>query len=164
MICTTTSASSFQCSSKAERSPSIERCLTDMIRLPSLEQQLPHVIEEEDDASVSLQTKDTCEQLRLPPPLPFFDRRSSAPPSLLRMDGSLSRGRSISPDRAAARPGRQFLGAVNMSQSMPNFHSSRSLHNRGVGYLLATSECGGAEGKHLRQTRVQEFEQLLDDL
>jgi hypothetical protein len=155
----------IQPDSKATSSDSIESQLANMLgQLPSLLQP-SHVNKHDDDESAVMESLDTCEELRLPPPLPFFDRRSSAPPSLLRMDGILSRGRSHSPDRTVGRPGREILRSMNMTQSMPSLQCSRSLHNRGVGCSLSkSSECGGGMVKHLLHARVQEFEQLLDDL
>jgi hypothetical protein len=148
-------------------SVSFENQLTDLISsLPSL-MKSSHESEDEEEQFSWPDMMDSCEgltvELRLPPPQPFFDRRSSLS-SVLHLDGVLSRGRSHSPDQAASGR-REVLRSVNMTQSMPSQLSSRTLHNRCVGFSLSSSmECRGVQGKNLRQARVQEFEQLLDEL
>jgi hypothetical protein len=137
-------------------------------RMTPLDLQLSFVNKFNNEENASMETLDACEDPRAPPPLPYpnqYDRRPSAPPALLRIDGFMLRGRSHSPGKAEGRPGRELLRAKNMTQSMPNFHSTRSLHNRSVGLSLSkSSECEGGRGKSLLHTHALEFEQLLDDI
>ncbi len=53
-----------------------------------------------------------------------------------------------------------------MAMSMPNLHSSRSTHNRGIGYsvLSSVAESGGKQGKRDLRARIEDFESLLEDL
>jgi hypothetical protein len=52
-----------------------------------------------------------------------------------------------------------------MTQSMPNFRNSRSLHNRGFGFSLSSaSEFRDMKSKHLFHTRAEEFERLLNEI
>ena len=113
---------------------------------------------------------DNVEESDLPPPIPFFDRRSNATASApMLMQGILSRARSNSPNRGAYgdRPrGRDVLQARAMTMSMPNLHSSRSTHNRGIGYSVLSNagESGGLKGKQSLSARIEEFDSLLEDL
>ncbi len=116
----------------------------------------------DDESFVPVLAFEACNERRLPFPKPSFDL-SSPPPSLLSIDQVLSRARSQSPKRAEGV--RELFRTRNMTQSLPSFHTSRSLHNRGVGVLLSdSSECGDGKGKNLIHTRAQEFEQLLEGL
>jgi hypothetical protein len=113
---------------------------------------------------------DNFEESDLPPPVPFFDRRANATASApMLMQGVLSRARSNSPKRGALadRPrGRDFLQAKAMTVSMPNLHSSRSTHNRGIGYSVLSNkgESGVLGGKQSLTARIEEFDTLLEDL
>uniref|UniRef100_A0A7S0QZY8 Uncharacterized protein n=1 Tax=Cryptomonas curvata TaxID=233186 RepID=A0A7S0QZY8_9CRYP len=112
---------------------------------------------------------DNSEESNLPSPLPFFDRRINATASApVVLQGVLSRARSSSPNRGAcgAPRGRDIFQARTMTVSMPNLHSSRSTHNRGIGYsyLDNAADCGGNQGKHDLRSRIEEFDTLLEDL
>jgi hypothetical protein len=113
---------------------------------------------------------DISEESNLPPPLPFYDRRtnstSSAAPVL--MQGIMSRARSSSPNRGAPRGaprGRDIFQSRAMTMSMPNVHSNRSTYNRGIGFsdLDNVAEWGG-QGKQALSSRIDEFDSLLEDL
>jgi hypothetical protein len=106
------------------------------------------------------------EESNLPPPLPYFDRRTHAAASApMIMQGALSRASSSSPTRGASRR-RDVFQAKAMAMSMPNLHSSRSTHNRGIGYsvLSSVAECGRKPGTRDLCARIEEFESLLQDL
>ena len=135
-------------------SDSIEIKLADMmVRFPSLDQQLSPFFTMDDSSTLLELMEDICEETRLPPPLPYFARRLSAPPTHLYMDEVVSSGGAPSLDNG--RSGREFLRARNMTQSMPNFRNSRSLHNRGVGFSLSSaSEFRDMKSKHLFHTRA----------
>ena len=115
-------------------------------------------------------SSDNSEESILPPPMPFFDRRTNATASApTLMQGVLSRARSSSPNRedaCGAPRGQEVLQARTMTKSMPNLHSSRSTYNRGIGcsVLANTAECGGNRGKQLLRSRIEEFDALLEDL
>jgi hypothetical protein len=108
----------------------------------------------------------------LPPPMPYFDRRTNATASApMLMQSILSLARSVSPDKGAgvaprAIGGRDIFHARAMTKSMPNLHNSRSTHNRGIGctVLSNTAECGGTRAKQVLRARIDEFDALLDDL
>jgi hypothetical protein len=110
----------------------------------------------------------------LPPPKPYFDRRTNATASApMLMQGVLSRARSSSPNRdtcgaSRAVDRRDVLQSRVMTQSMPNLHNnSRSMYNRGIGctVLSNTAECGGGRTKkQVLRTRIDEFDSLLEDL
>ena len=142
-------------------SDSNEHQLADMLdHLPPLDTN--------ENGSYLVEILDECEEPKLPPPLPFFSRRSSAPPSLLHMNDFTSSGSTHYLDTAQGFPripGRGLLGARNMTKSMPNLHNSRSSLNRCIGSSLSeNSDCRGGKGKQLRHSRAQEFEQLLDGI
>ena len=117
---------------------------------------------------------DKCEineESDLPPPIPFFDRRTNATASApVLLQGLLSRARSSSPNRGACgaptRRGRDVFQTKAMTMSMPNLHNSRSTYNRGIGYSVLSNlaECGGNAGKQVLRSRIEEFDTLLEDL
>jgi hypothetical protein len=161
---------------KAASSETIECQLADM--MVGIDLQPLYVIKDEVNESAMLEMLD-CEELPLP--LPVFDRRSSAPHSLLSLDGIMLRERlnsldlenamlrersnSLDLESAEGGPDIPLHSAVHRSKSLPNFHHSRSLHNRRVGCSLSNpSECGSGKEKYLLHARAQEFEQLLADL
>ena len=108
--------------------------------------------------------QDSSEKSSLPPPMLFFkfECRSKALPAPYIMQEVLTRARSNSPNRCAS--GRHFL--LNVTKSMPNLHSNRSMHNRGIGLSVLTdsSECGCEQGKRILSSRVQEFDELLEGI
>ncbi len=141
---------------------SIELPLADMLgSMLSLDRQRSHIRGNEDDESALVETcEDSAEEPGQPPPLPYYDRPPSAPTSFLNIKGVMPRGRSHSPERTEGQYGRELLRAGIMTKSMPNLHSSRSLHNRSVGISLSkSSESRSGKRNFLH---VQEFEQLLD--
>ncbi len=117
----------------------------------------------------STEVCDSCytnEESNLPPPMPFFDRRTNATASApMLLQGVLSRARSSSPSRGALG-GRDLLQSRAMTLSMPNLHGSRSTYNRGIGYsvLANDTECALYQGKQSLRSRIEEFETLLEDL
>jgi hypothetical protein len=122
-----------------------------------------------DTIKETLDSFDNSEESRLPPPMPYFDRRTHAAASApTLMQTVLSRARSSSPRRGASDTpkGEEMRQARAMTQSMPNLYSSRSMHNRGLGYsvLSKVSECGVKQGEKASLVRVQEFETLLEGL
>ncbi len=146
--------------------PSIEDQFRYGLTLTQREEGLEYPFSDSNEASVS---SDSAEELRLPPPLPCFDRRihaSASAPSL--MQGVLSRARSSSPSRHDPKEprGRELCQARAMAQSMPNLFASRSRHNRGIGYsvLSNSSESGDKRGAQASRARVQDFEALLEGL
>ncbi len=108
------------------------------------------------------------EETFLPPPMPYFDRRTNATASApMLMQDTLSRARSsYSPESDTTPRGREILQARTMTKSMPNMHTSRSAHNRGIGYsvLSKTAECGGNRGNQVLRSRIEEFDALLENL
>jgi hypothetical protein len=140
---------------------SIELPLADMLgSMLSLDMQLSQTRGNEDDESALVETcEDSADEPGQPPPL-YYDRPPSAPTSLLKIKGVMPRGRSHSPEKTEGQYGRELLRAGIMTKSMPNLHSSRSLHNRSVGISLSKS----SESKSGKRNflHVQEFEQLLD--
>ncbi len=108
---------------------------------------------------------DIGEESNLPPPLPYFDRRTHATSSApMIMQTAISRV-SSSPSNEGKR-GRDILQSRAMAMSMPNLHSRRSTYNRGIGYsvLSNAAECGDKQGKRDLRARIEEFESLLEDL
>jgi hypothetical protein len=111
---------------------------------------------------------------KLPPPMPFFDRRAHTPAHAytpahapLLMQSVFSRVSSSPTMHVCGSPtGNELLQTKGMSQSMSNLHSSRSLYNRGIGYsvLSCATECGDKQGRNSMHARVQEFEALLENL
>ncbi len=124
--------------------------------------------EQEPDSNEVVECDGNSEESILPPPMPFFDRRTHATASApMLLQGVLSRARSSSPNRGAgASGGRGILQARAMTMSMPNLHSNRSTYNRCIGYsvLANDSECGGNRGKQALRSQIDEFETLLEDL
>ena len=122
-----------------------------------------------DDTAEVYDNGENSEESNLPPPLPFFDRRTNAAVSApVVLMGVLSRARSSSPNRGAygAPRGRDIFQNKAMTMSMPNLHSSRSTHNRSIGYsnLDNAAACGGNQGKQDLRSRIEEFDTLLEDL
>ncbi len=115
--------------------------------LPNYHTQPMDDLEIEDPSCDSTEYHDSEDESNLPPPLPFFDRRvratASAPKIMQKM---LSRAILSSPTRGGTK-GRDILQARPMATSMLNLYSSRSTHNRGIGYSVLTSvmECGGKQ-------------------
>ncbi len=112
---------------------------------------------------------DNGEESNLPPPMPFFDRRTNATASApMLLQGVLSRARSSSPNRGTCGVlrGRDLFKTKAMTMSMPNLHSNRSMYNRGIGHsaLDSVAECGGNQGKQVLRSRIEEFDTLLEDL
>ena len=122
-----------------------------------------------DSANDAFDNIDITDESRLPPPMPYFDRRiyaASPAPSLIH--GVLSRARSSSPCRRSPHEprGRVLCHGGAMAQSMPNLHSSRSMYNRCIGYsmLSSASELGDKQGEQANRARVAEFDALLEGL
>ena len=118
--------------------------------------------------TVDYDSGDNCES-DLPPPMPYFDRRTNATASApVLLQGVLSRARSSSPNKSTCGVSRRrdVMQTRAMTMSMPNLHSSRSTYNRGIGYsvLSNNTECGGNAGKNVMRSRIEEFESLLEDL
>ncbi len=138
---------------------SIEKHFAGMLR------SLPMLHMQSTDTRVKMDDKYQEGDMNLAPPVPYFDRRSTVYTSLLHIDENVSSGRSHSLNRAEGRHGRDLFRSTNMTRSMPNLSTSRSLHNRGVGIALSnSSECGGGKGRILLLARAEEFEQLLDGI
>jgi hypothetical protein len=128
------------------------------------------------DCTTEVYDSGDSEESNLPPAMPFFDRRTnttaSAPMLLQRV---LSRARSSSPSRGncqcgdpneLSNKGRDILQTRAMTMSMPSLHTSRSAHNRSIGYsfLFNVAEFGGDQGMQALRSRIDEFDTLLGDL
>ena len=61
---------------------------------------------------------------------------------------------------------KELLRTSGMAQSLPNMHSSRSIHNRVVGFALLSkpSESGNDDKVRTLHTRIQEFDLILEEL
>ena len=105
----------------------------------------------------------------MPPPKPY---RGQAESFVNSTDGLrcsqkiLPRPHSLSDLHKQEQPGKVFLNTRAMTQSLPNIHSSRSVHNRILGHVLLAkpSESGNAAKSQSRRARVEEFDMLLQDL
>ncbi len=121
------------------------------------------------DSNETLGRSALASEARLRSPVPYVSRQAhfaaSAP---LLVQCILPRARSSSPrSRAPDAPrGRELRNARVMAQSMPNLFSSRSMHNRSVGYCMLSlaSESGDAKGAKESRERVKDFEALLEGL
>jgi hypothetical protein len=106
----------------------------------------------------------STEDSHMPPPKPCFVKNAQpqSSPGLLT---NLVRSQSLSP-RSRGQTARSFVVSRNMSQSMPNLQSTRSTHNRSMGLtsLLEPSKLVVSEQKAKLQSRMEEFESLLEDL
>ena len=92
----------------------------------------------------------------LPPPKPYYDRKSALLPS----QGLLPRSSSSQSLRNKAR---EFLQSKCMTQSMPNLQSSRSQHNRVIGNSLE-SRSSSSPCARSGSNRIAEFDVLMEDL
>ena len=115
------------------------------------------------DADYDLADLRECENSNMPPPKTYVARSMHVKPSNLLTN--LSRSQSTSPP-SRGHLGREFLVSRKISQSMPNLHTSRSIHNRHMGYELVPepSERSRADCKAVLQSRIEEFDNLLDEL
>jgi hypothetical protein len=98
-----------------------------------------------------------CDKSQLQPPA-YFDRRVRAPvPSLLPLSCS-QRPPSCNNLQDLSKDG--IFRTKGMAQSMPNLHSSRSVHNCYIGCTILSnpSECGATQERQKSRARVQEFE------
>ena len=76
----------------------------------------------------------------MPPPKPYFDRSTSAPNTLNRLQ--LARLRSSSPPRPQKLPLRIAV-LRGLTQSLPMISPSRASHNRIIGYGVLSAEKTG---------------------
>jgi hypothetical protein len=108
----------------------------------------------------------TCEEdAEVPsgmPPPQNFEGRSSAPAKLVMMHNLIERRHSGAGEGLGLKINRPDLISKQMTRSMPNLHSSRTLHNRSMGFSLnaVQENCRASDSA----SHVLEFEKLLQDI
>ncbi len=109
----------------------------------------------------------SIEELQLPPPAQYFDRRLRVPsPTPHRKSRTLTKSMSTTNIRNQNRSGHTALRTKNMSTSMPNLHINRSTHNREIGsaVLRSANESGNMPNRTTLLERREEFDALLEGL
>ena len=103
------------------------------------------------------------EDSELPPPKPIVARE---PKCNLMKFNPLLRGRSFSPKKTDAPGQPQERRGMTRVRSMPCLQYDRSAYNRSMGQavLASVSEHDGSKGRGEAKRRVEEFDQLLQDI
>jgi hypothetical protein len=89
----------------------------------------------------------------LPPPLPYYVRRSNFEPESIH---NIGRTRSLVINPPSPKT---LLLSENQTRSMPNMYNPRSQHNRIIGSIMDFN--GAAQGR--RKVHVDDFEAILEE-
>ena len=102
----------------------------------------------------------------MPPPKPYFDRNTRSSTTSTNAPNNMLLRSYSSPLLKQQQTTNIFLTSGAMTRSMPNLHTSRSIHNQSLGreLLAKASESGLTPVNKSLQARMDEFDLLLQEL